>query len=172
MVCLSIPSLWGHFYQHGLTWIPPWICNYISSRVQDEITYPLTNFNRCTILFGSFIPHFTEGMWLLTHAGLKLIHVSKKRSWPLILFLQDYLGWCVAQQGLSWCMIIVHDHLSLKLKNSLKCFNDTYYNAMVFQYSIFFKQLSEKYFYYHTALIIDINMIPFKEITYHFFKTV
>ena len=47
----------------------------------DEITYPFPNFNGATVevfeLIGDFIPHFT-GIWLLIHAGIKLIHVSKR----------------------------------------------------------------------------------------------
>ena len=34
----------GPFYQHGLTLIPAWICNYMPSKVWDEITYPFLNF--------------------------------------------------------------------------------------------------------------------------------
>ena len=39
------------FYYHGLTLIPSWIsnCNYIHSKVLDEITYSFLNFNACTV---------------------------------------------------------------------------------------------------------------------------
>ena len=42
-------STWGPFYQHGLTFIPAWISNYIHYNVWDEITYPFLNFNGCTV---------------------------------------------------------------------------------------------------------------------------
>ena len=46
-----------------------------------EITYPFPNFNGVTVevweRINSFTPHFS-GKGLLTHVGLKLIHVSKK----------------------------------------------------------------------------------------------
>ena len=45
----------------------------------DEITYPLPNFNGCTVevweLISNFTPHFA------VHAGLKLIYVSKRDPW-------------------------------------------------------------------------------------------
>ena len=39
------------FYWHGLTLIPAWICNYILSKVWDEITYPFLNFNGALLKF-------------------------------------------------------------------------------------------------------------------------
>ena len=38
-----------YYYQDGLTLIPVCINNLTSSEVWDEITYPLPNFNGCTI---------------------------------------------------------------------------------------------------------------------------
>ena len=40
---------WGPFYKHGLTLIPAWISNHMSSKVWDEITYPFPNFNGCPV---------------------------------------------------------------------------------------------------------------------------
>ena len=37
------------FYKHGLTLIPAWISNHMSSKVLDEITYPFLNFNGATV---------------------------------------------------------------------------------------------------------------------------
>ena len=39
----------GRFYKHGLTLIPEWISNHVLSKVWGEITYPLLNFNGCTV---------------------------------------------------------------------------------------------------------------------------
>ena len=39
----------GTFYYHGLTLIPAWISNHMSSKVWDEITYSFLNFNGCTV---------------------------------------------------------------------------------------------------------------------------
>ena len=46
---VSLPEFWDHFYYHGLTLIPAWISNHMSSKVWDEITYPFPNFNGCTV---------------------------------------------------------------------------------------------------------------------------
>ena len=39
------------FYWHGLTLIPAWRINYMSSKVWDGITYPFPNFSGCTVEF-------------------------------------------------------------------------------------------------------------------------
>ena len=39
----------GLFYQHGITSIPAWMSNRISSKVWDEITYPFPNFNGAAV---------------------------------------------------------------------------------------------------------------------------
>ena len=39
----SIGEYHGHFYQHGLTSIPAWICNHIHYKMWDEITFPFLN---------------------------------------------------------------------------------------------------------------------------------
>ena len=39
----------GPLLQTWLTFIPAWISNYIHDKVWDEITYPLSNFNGCTV---------------------------------------------------------------------------------------------------------------------------
>ena len=52
---------WDPFYKHGLTLIPAWISNHTSSKVWDEITYPILNFNGWTVegyeWISNFIPH-------------------------------------------------------------------------------------------------------------------
>ena len=46
----------------GLTLIPVWIRKHMPSKVWDEITYPFTNFNGCTVdfwkLISDFMPYF------------------------------------------------------------------------------------------------------------------
>ena len=44
--------------QHGLILIPAWISNNISGKVCDEITYPFTNFNDCTVEVWEWISNF------------------------------------------------------------------------------------------------------------------
>ena len=39
----------GPFYQHGLTLIPAWMSNHMTSKVWDEITFPFLNFNGATV---------------------------------------------------------------------------------------------------------------------------
>ena len=39
----------GHFYEHGISLIPPWISNHMPSKEYDAITYPLPNFNGFTV---------------------------------------------------------------------------------------------------------------------------
>ena len=55
---------WGPFYQHGLTWIPAWIDNYIHYKMLDEVICPFPNFKGTTIdwslgRISDFIPHCT-----------------------------------------------------------------------------------------------------------------
>ena len=55
---------WNPFHKHGLTSILTWIRNQIHYKVWDEITYPFSNFNSCTVevweWVSYFIPYFTE----------------------------------------------------------------------------------------------------------------
>ena len=48
----------GPFYKHGFTSIPTWISNYIHYKMWNEITYPLPNFNGCTIEVWEWITNF------------------------------------------------------------------------------------------------------------------
>ena len=50
--------IWGPFYLHGLTLIPAWIRNHMPSKMWDEITYPLPNFNGFTVEVWESISHF------------------------------------------------------------------------------------------------------------------
>ena len=43
---------------NGLTKIPAWISNHITSKLQDEIMYTFSNFNRCNIGVWEWISHF------------------------------------------------------------------------------------------------------------------
>ena len=51
------------FYKYGLTLIPAWISNHMSSKMWDEITYPFQNFKGYTVEVweenGEVIPHYT-----------------------------------------------------------------------------------------------------------------
>ena len=49
----------GPFYQYGLTSNPPWISNYIHYEKWNEITYPIPNFNGCTVEVWDWISNFT-----------------------------------------------------------------------------------------------------------------
>ena len=75
------------------TWInfdPAWISNYIHYEMWNEITYPLPNFNGCTVevweLVSSFNPDFTghlthyNGFDYLSMMRVKLIDVNKRGS--------------------------------------------------------------------------------------------
>ena len=59
-----------------------WISNHIPSKMWDEITYPFTNFNRCTIQVRewvhNFIPCFIMDFNYSSMPGFKLIHVGKR----------------------------------------------------------------------------------------------
>ena len=54
--------IWGGFYKNGLTWIPAFISNNVSSGVWDEIIFPFPNFNSCIVKvwkwINNFIPYF------------------------------------------------------------------------------------------------------------------
>ena len=76
--------VWGPFYWHGLTLISTWINNYIPHyKVWDEITYPLPNFNGCTVevweWISNFIPHFNGHLMMTCLCWI--IHVSKRGQW-------------------------------------------------------------------------------------------
>ena len=64
------------------TLIPTCISNYMPSKVRDKFTYPLPNFNVCTVevweWIRNFIPHFYAGCNYLSTLGSKLIHVNKR----------------------------------------------------------------------------------------------
>ena len=45
----SVPSILGPLYLHELTLIPAFISNHMLSEMWDDITYPFSNFNGCTI---------------------------------------------------------------------------------------------------------------------------
>ena len=60
------------FYQNGLTLIPAWISNHMPSKVWDEITYPLPNFN------GAVEVHI--------HAGIMLVEGATRDSFSLGYF--------------------------------------------------------------------------------------
>ena len=59
------------FYKNGLTWIS----KYIQYNVWDEITYPFSNFNGCTVEVWEWIRfvilHFT-GYVVIIHAEIKV----------------------------------------------------------------------------------------------------
>ena len=70
--------------EHGLTLIPAYISNHMSSKPWDEIIYPFPIFNGCIVRIwewvSNFIPHFimdeiTYPCWMLR---LRLIHASKR----------------------------------------------------------------------------------------------
>ena len=64
LLTIVAPNTSPPFYQHELTWIPAWISNYIHYKVWDEITYPFSNVNGCTIEVwkwrSNFVPHFNQ----------------------------------------------------------------------------------------------------------------
>ena len=69
----------GPFYEHGLTLIPAWISHHMPSKMWDEITYPLTNFNGATVEVWSgwvIYPTLYNGYNYLSMLGSKLIHVN------------------------------------------------------------------------------------------------
>ena len=45
---------------HGLTSVPTWISNHMHSKVWDEITYPVPNFNSYTVGIWEWIRNFTH----------------------------------------------------------------------------------------------------------------
>ena len=70
------------FYWYGLTFIPAWISNHMSSKVWDKITYPFLNFNDCTRwglgMDKQFHPAIYNRCNYLSMCGLKLYHVSER----------------------------------------------------------------------------------------------
>ena len=62
--------------------------NYIHYKVWGEITYPFPNFSDATIegweWLSNFISHL-NGHVILATLGLKLIHVSKRSPWKLVV---------------------------------------------------------------------------------------
>ena len=67
------------FYWHGLTLIPAWICNHMSSEEWNEITCPLPNFNGCVVdvweWTSDFIPYFIIGE--STHWGTEMTYILR-----------------------------------------------------------------------------------------------
>ena len=63
MIVNGISLTSNPLHQHGVTWIPAWISDYIHYKVWDEITYSFPNFNSCTVevweWISNFTPHFT-----------------------------------------------------------------------------------------------------------------
>ena len=49
MSWIKLSVTYGPFYEHGLTFIPAWISNYIHYEMWDEITYPFLNVNGATV---------------------------------------------------------------------------------------------------------------------------
>ena len=48
-ICDDKLNTWVPFYWHGLTLIPPWICNHIHYKLCGDIAYPFLNFNGATV---------------------------------------------------------------------------------------------------------------------------
>ena len=100
---------WSPFYEHGSSWIPAWVSNYIHYKVYNEITYPFPNFNSATIeayeWISNFIPHFTGHM--ITYSCLSQVirhlmihsHINPCCSefvfskHEIYFFFYDFLNW-------------------------------------------------------------------------------
>ena len=72
----------GEHVRIGETSKTKWKSNYIHHKVWDEITYPIRNFNGCTVEVWEkdkqFHPTLYNGCNYLSMLGLKLNHVSKR----------------------------------------------------------------------------------------------
>ena len=86
---IRIPSR-DSFYPNGLTWIPAWMRNHMPTQIWDEITYPLSNINDCTIkvweLISSFTQHYIMDVIIHPCWDLKLIHACKRGCRRLMLY--------------------------------------------------------------------------------------
>ena len=82
-ICINVNS-WNPLYQHGLIFIPPRINHHMPCKVWDEITYPITNFNGCTVdvwkTISYFVPHIIKNVITYPYC-LKSIHVSQRGPW-------------------------------------------------------------------------------------------
>ena len=75
MECVKIPS-WDPLHEHDLTIVLVGIGNYIQYKVWNRIILPFPNFNGATVEVGDgllILSHILLGMWLLVHAGFKVI---------------------------------------------------------------------------------------------------
>ena len=66
-----------------------WISNPTGNKVWDEIIYPFSNFNGCTIYIWEWISNFTHGLWWCSYLSvlwLKLNHVSEMGTWLVLLW--------------------------------------------------------------------------------------
>ena len=75
---------WGPVYLYVLTLIAVWICDHISSKVWDKITYPFLNFNSINIGTWNgryFHPTLNDRCNHSPVLGLKLVHVIKSHAW-------------------------------------------------------------------------------------------
>ena len=69
-VVVTFGSLWYHDRKLYInSFIPAWISNHIHYKLWDEITYPFSNFNGCTVdvweLINNFIPQFA--VWVIIY---------------------------------------------------------------------------------------------------------
>ena len=64
-------NLRGHFYLHGLNYIPAWISNHMPSKVWEQIIYSFPNFSVSNIeiweWISNFIPHFIMNVITYPH---------------------------------------------------------------------------------------------------------
>ena len=93
-VCQYVPDYGWQWCQQehllGLILIPAWISIHIHFKVWNEITYPIPNFNSCTIKLwewiSNFIPHFaghviTDQCW---------DYVCKQSHWEQLDSLKEF----------------------------------------------------------------------------------
>ena len=57
-MCYILETTLGLFYWQKLSVIPAWISNHMPSKVWDEIIFPLSNFNGCTVDVREWISNF------------------------------------------------------------------------------------------------------------------
>ena len=77
---LSVTNTRGPNFYHGLTWLSGWICNYINSKVWDEVTYPFPSFHVCTLEVwawtNNFTSHFARNVLSFDYHFSKTFHLS------------------------------------------------------------------------------------------------
>ena len=75
-------TTWGHFYWHGLTWIPALIIIYIVYKKFDETTYIFLYFHGAVNEVLEWICNVTTTLhWscdYLSKLGIKLFHISRQ----------------------------------------------------------------------------------------------